>query len=136
MTGPVNMTNEEWVPRIFSHSSSDQDTQFCGAVRRRDGGCMVSSVPNLRAQANMWQAFEAAHVFPLEYESLWLSMGCEQWIANINGVKGNRIIENSGINSVHDGLLTRSYLYQEFDSYLFSINPNVRVLRTMACFEL
>lgn len=133
MAGPVDMTDEEWVPRIFSRSSSDQDTQFRDAVRRRDGGCMVSSVPNLRAQVNMWQAFEAVHLFPLEHESLWLSTGCKQWIANMNGVQqqGNRIIENSGINSVHNGLLMRSDLHREFDTYLFSINPDVRILGTI-----
>lgn len=91
------MTDEEWVPRIFSHSSSDQDTQFCDAVRQRDGGCMVSNVPNLRSQANMWQAFEASHVFPLEHESPWLSIDCEQWIANMDVVLGNEVIGNYGI---------------------------------------
>ena len=93
---------------------------------------MVSSVPNPGIPFNSWFGFEAAHVFPLEHESLWLSTGCEQWIANMNGVQEDRIIGNYGINSVQNGLLMRSDLHQEFDAYIFSINPDVSTLRTMA----
>lgn len=47
---------------------------------------MISGVRNIRSQWDIWSGFEAAHVFPLEHESLWLSSGSERWIANMNDV--------------------------------------------------
>lgn len=104
---------------VSSSSISDQDDEFDNAVRWRDGGCVISGVRNIRSQWDIWSGFEATPVFPLKHESLRLGLGCEQLIANMDGVQGN------GINSVHNGLLMRSDLRNDFDNYLFSINPDV-----------
>lgn len=93
---------------------------------------MISGVRNIRSRWDIWSGFEAAHVFPLEHEGLWLSSGCERWIANMTGGQGNGNIGNYGINLVHNGLLMRSDLHKDFDNYLFSINPDVSSLRAMA----
>ena len=62
--------------------------------------------------------FEAAHVFPLAYEGHWIDNNYSYWIT-IPPEKGGTI------NSVQNGLLLRTDIYQLFDSYDFSINPNV-----------
>jgi hypothetical protein len=69
---------------------------------------------------NEWQGFEAAHIFPLAYEGHWNDNGYSRWITIPP--------ENGGtINSVQNGLLLRSDIHQLFDSYIVSVNPDVRM---------
>lgn len=67
---------------------------------------------------SFYTGFEAAHIFPLAYEGHWISGGYSRWITILP--------ENGGaINSVQNGLLLRSDIHQQFDSYNLSINPDV-----------
>ena len=67
---------------------------------------------------NIWQGFEAAHIFPLAYEQHWKEHNFARWIT-IPASNGDNI------NSKQNGLLLRSDIHQLFDSYLVSINPDV-----------
>ncbi len=94
---------------------------FKDAVRDRDGGCVVSKVPNLCAEEDLWEGFEATHIFPLAYGSQWEMDDFGRCIT-IDPPQGGKI------NSVQNGLLLRANLHQEWDHYRFSINPWVSFL--------
>jgi len=66
----------------------------------------------------MWVGYEAAHIFPLAYERHWIDQNYGRWIL-LPPAKGG------SINSVQNGMLLRSDIHQLFDSYSFSINPDV-----------
>ena len=91
---------------------------FRNAVRSRDQRCVITGTPAHRAQYGSWTGFEAAHIFPLAYEQYWTQNDYGRWIS---------IIPDSGgkINSVQNGLLLRSDIHQQFDTYGFAINPDV-----------
>lgn len=71
-------------------------------------------------QFDNWNGFEAAHIFPLAYEDHWNNNEYDRWIT-IRPEKGGTI------NSVQNGLLLRSHIHQLFESYDFSINPDVSI---------
>jgi hypothetical protein len=73
------------------------------------------------ADYNVWFGFEAAHIFPLAYERHWLDHNYDRWIS-LSPENGKKI------NSVQNGLLLKSDIHQLFDSYAFSINPDVCLL--------
>jgi len=67
-----------------------------------------------------WAGFEAAHIFPLAREDIWKECNFGNWIT-IPPAK-----EKAGaINSVQNGMLLTSTLHQRFDTYAFSVNPDV-----------
>jgi len=66
------MNNEPWVNRLISHNVSGRDGAFISGIRARDGKCVISGVANRGAIAGGWSMFEAAHIFPLEKENLWI----------------------------------------------------------------
>jgi HNH endonuclease len=70
------------------------------------------------AAYNSWTGFEAAHIFPLAHEGHWRDYNYDRWISLLPETGGP-------INSVQNGLLLRSDIHQLFDSYDFSINPDV-----------
>jgi hypothetical protein len=70
------------------------------------------------AQFDVWDGFQAAHIFPIAYEGHWKDHGYDRWIT-IQPDKGGTI------NSVQNGLLLESAVHQLFDSYSLSINPDV-----------
>jgi hypothetical protein len=72
----------------------------------------------MNAHLDNWTGFEAAHIFPLAYESHWTQYDFNRWIT-IPSPKGGPI------NSVQNGLLLKSDIHQLFDSYQVSINPDV-----------
>jgi HNH endonuclease len=117
------VNNELWFYRVISHTLSGRENAFCNGVRARDGKCVISGVVNNLAHLGFWSGFEAAHVFPLEHESLWVQYGYGRWITNMNNAVGV-----SRINSVQNGLLMSPTLHTLFDQYLFSINPDVSIL--------
>ncbi|KAK9364539.1 hypothetical protein V1509DRAFT_656132 [Lipomyces kononenkoae] len=75
--GNIRVSDEAWIARLISHSVSDEK-------------CLISA------------GFQAAHVFPLEYESLWIQFNYRRWIINMDSAN----------------------LHTRFDQYLFSINPD------------
>jgi HNH endonuclease len=91
---------------------------FRDAVRLRDQRCVITGEEVVTAHLDNWLGFEAAHIFPPAYERHWTDYNYGRWIS---------IIPDTGgcINSVQNGLLLRSDIHQLFDSYDFSINPDV-----------
>jgi HNH endonuclease len=71
---------------------------------------------------NEWDRFEAAHVFPLASEALFIHDNLSRWITLGAPME-------SGINSVQNGLLLRVDVHRLFDQYLISINPDVSIFR-------
>ena len=65
-----------------------------------------------------YRGFQAAHVFPLAYESTWIGQDYGRWITEVSTKGGS-------INSVQNGLLLSSEVHQLFDDYSLSINPDV-----------
>lgn len=114
------MNDEPWIARLMSHSVSDREDQFRRGVRARDGKCVISGQVNKLAQGGIWWGFEAAHVFPVEKESLWIQFNYGRWITNMDNTVGV-----SRINSTQNGLLMAAHLHTPFDQYGFSINPDV-----------
>lgn len=108
-----------WVHRVLSYNVSGRETQFCHGVRARDGRCVISGVPNRNAPAR-WTGWEAAHVFPLEKESLWIEQNFGRWISDMDESMGL-----SKINSVQNGILLQATVHKLFDQYLISVNPDV-----------
>lgn len=96
---------------------------FRDGIRGRDRKCMVSGGGGLLASSGVWTKLEAAHVFPLECESLWNEFGFSRWVTNMDETMGI-----SKINSVQNGLLMKRDLHSAFDQYFFSINPDVCTL--------
>jgi hypothetical protein len=72
----------------------------------------------LGAPYNIWRGFEAAHIFPLAYEEHWRNNNFARWIS-IPSIAGG------SINSIQNGILLNSAIHQLFDSFAFSINPDV-----------
>ena len=60
----------------------DEDV-FEKAVRARDRKCVVSGAVNSIASIDCWFGVEAAHVFPLEEESLWAQCDYGRWVTNM-----------------------------------------------------
>jgi hypothetical protein len=68
----------------------------------------------------MWYGFEAAHVFPLQHESIWINEGLSRWVTNMPNEVGV-----PRINSTQNGLLLKRDIHYLFDLYMISINPDV-----------
>jgi HNH endonuclease len=119
------VSNEAWFARLNSHAISGQEDVFCNRIRTRDRKCVISGEVNDAAPWGNWAGFEAAHIFSLEHESLWIQYNYGRGITNIDSVVGS-----SKINSIQNGLLLRGDLHTRFDQYLFSINPDVSIPNT------
>ena len=118
--GTVRVTDEAWFARVVSFSESGQEDSFCTRVRQRDGRCVISGDINLLAPWDIWDGLQAAHIFPLERAQYNLG----RWIRNIDPTTG------VSKNSIQNGLLISATLHGCFDQYMFSINPDVCILRT------
>jgi hypothetical protein len=77
---------------------------------------MISGVINLEVYLDNWNGFEAAHVFPLASESLFVSEGYSSLI---------NLLHSPAINSPQNGLLLASHVHRLFDQFLISVNPYV-----------
>jgi hypothetical protein len=74
----------------------------------------------LGAEYGDWKGFQAAHFFPLAYEEMWKCNNFARWITIPPTTGGS-------INSVQNGILLDSGTHEQFDAFLFSINPTVRI---------
>jgi hypothetical protein len=93
---------------------------FGNAVRWRDGRCVITGRPAPDAASGNWSGLQAAHIFPLAYEGHWDQ---SNYLSLITIPPASE--EAGSINSVQNGLLLRNDIHQLFDSYDFSINPDV-----------
>ena len=109
--------------RALSLQTGPRVQAFRDAVRLRDRRCVVTGEEYL--DDDNWRGFKTAHIFPLAYEQHWVNHNYGRWIStppNGEEIKGGKI------NSVQNGLLLASTIYQGFDFYCFSINPEVSTL--------
>ncbi|KAI5811158.1 HNH endonuclease-domain-containing protein [Peziza echinospora] len=116
--GPIQVTDEPWVHRIISHNMSGRDDGFREGICARDGKCVISGLVNRMAPYD-WSMFEAAHIFPLEKEGLWVQWNCQQWITDMDNTTGI-----SKINSCQNGFLLQPTVHGAFDQYSISVNPD------------
>jgi hypothetical protein len=116
--GHVAPSSEPVLPRNFSVSHGSRIQAFKEAVRERDRRCVVTRRANVLAPIGNWKSFEAAHIFPLACEGDWRTNNFGRWISLPPPTGGT-------INSVQNGLLLDAGIHQLFDSYVFSINPDV-----------
>ena len=103
--GPIRVTNEPCIHRIISHNVSGRDNGFREGIRARDNKCVISGVVNTMAPYE-WFGFEAAHIFPLAKETLWIQ-------------------GKYRIKSEQNGFLLQSSVHQLFSQYRISVNPDV-----------
>ncbi|KAH0548613.1 hypothetical protein GP486_007843 [Trichoglossum hirsutum] len=114
----IHVSNEPWLHRVISHSVSGREDGFRDGIRARDRKCVISGVVNTRSAGN-WTSFEAAHIFPLELENLWIEFNYGRWVDDIDDDAGI-----SKINSCQNGFLLQSTVHKAFDQYLLSVNPD------------
>jgi len=95
---------------------------FRPAVRDRDRGCVVTLAQGIIGGVGFWELFEAAHIFPLALSPLWNNSRLGRWIT----VPPARESDGS-INSVQNGIFLSRDMHVLFDTYQFSINPDVQV---------
>ncbi|KAI2791192.1 hypothetical protein POX_c04048 [Penicillium oxalicum] len=115
----IELSNEPFVRRLPSYSVSGREADFKRGVRARDGKCVFTGIVNRRAHLNKWAGWEAAHIFPLEKEGFWVENNFGRWITNADS--GNH---SAPIHSIQNGFLLQSHLYQLFDDYSISVNPD------------
>ncbi|KAK9361217.1 hypothetical protein V1504DRAFT_96707 [Lipomyces starkeyi] len=116
--GTMYITAEPCIARMYSSSVTGRNEQFKTQVRERDGKCVITGSVNSRAYKGLWRGFEAAHVFPLRSEDIFIAQGLSRWITN-------RVDDrDTGINSCQNGLLMLSHIHRLFDGFEFSINPD------------
>jgi len=115
----IPITEERAIPRSVSYNLSNPDPRiaaFRQRVRERDGCCVVTGT---RVPPGHYEAFEAAHIFPVAHLDLWRS---GQW--------GQRIeddfpdVGDSKIHSVQNGILLLQHAHTYFDKYNIAINPD------------
>ncbi|KAJ5545181.1 hypothetical protein N7535_006436 [Penicillium sp. DV-2018c] len=115
----IKLSDEQFVRRIPSHSISGREEDFKNGVRARDGKCVFTGVVNALAHLNNWRSFAAAHIFPLEKESLWIEANFGRWITDADS--GDH---SAPIHSIQNGFLLRAGVHQLFDDYSISVNPD------------
>ncbi|KAG0641119.1 HNH endonuclease-domain-containing protein [Tuber brumale] len=100
---------------------TNREEQFRIEIRARDRKCVISGLSNpeeLIAE-DSWDGFEAAHIFPLRHESLWVHYNYGRWITDMGAAIGS-----SRINSPQNGFLLQPTIHQMFDRHLVSVNPD------------
>ncbi|KAK9351235.1 HNH endonuclease-domain-containing protein [Lipomyces doorenjongii] len=116
--GMILVTDEQCIVRSFSATISKRDRRFREKVRHRDRKCVITGVINPAAYRDVWISFEAAHIFPLSEEELFIRLNYSQYLTNTSEETG------TGINSCQNGLLMRSSVHKQFDSNNFAIDPD------------
>ncbi|KAK9327185.1 HNH endonuclease-domain-containing protein [Lipomyces starkeyi] len=112
------VTDERCIARPFSHTISKRDRRFREQVRTKDGKCVITGLLNPAAYINEWTSFEAAHIFPLSHEELFIRLNYPQYATIRSGEN------DTGINSCQNGLLMQSGIHKQFDSYNFAVDPD------------
>lgn len=119
-TGSITITEEVRLVRTKSQLTGPRHESFRNSVRVRDQRCIITGVPTLLGTYGWWNTFEAAHVFPLAYLGQWQDNKFDKLIsvppANLS---------HGLINSVQNGMLLMSQIHVMFDSYCWSIDPDV-----------
>ncbi|KAE8401537.1 hypothetical protein BDV37DRAFT_177871 [Aspergillus pseudonomiae] len=107
-------------PNALCHIvSAHEQTNSARKLRQRDGIYILSGLINLTVKFNDWFMFEAAHIFPLEKETIWIRDDFGRWITDMDNTTGY-----SKIDSCQNGLLMQRDFHAMYDNYLISINPD------------
>ncbi|KAG0137538.1 hypothetical protein HOY82DRAFT_547725 [Tuber indicum] len=92
---------------------------FRDSARDRDQRCVITGRPAVFDGVAYWEAFEAAHVFPLAYKEVWKKGDFELWI----NASAHSALHGT-INSLQNGILLTREMHAQFVSYGLSINPD------------
>lgn len=71
----------------------------------------------------VWRGFQAAHIFPFARESEWTRRNFQGLIEDSSP---GRCIGSSEIHSPQNGLLLASHVHELFDTYVVSVNVDIR----------
>jgi len=122
--GSIITNNEPWLVRTGEGRPKIYTTTFRDAVRKRDGGCVMTGYRALNAAHGSWTGFCATRIFPLEYAEHWVDPGDDPSITTPISRK-SALRRGIGVYSVQNGLLLRTDIRQRFERYLVSINSDV-----------
>jgi hypothetical protein len=105
---------------MVSQQTGTRTQSFCDAVRSRDRQCVITGRQAPDPDNDRWDGLQAAHIFPLAYQSHWNQSNLSSLITipPASQTAGN-------INSVQNGLLLRNDIHHLFNCYGLSINPDV-----------
>ena len=117
----IQVSDEPWMPCVISYDITGRDDRFRHEVRNCDWKSVIWGLinPEGHIQANIWGDFQAAHIFPLEHESLWTQSDYGQWITDIDNTLGTAQIE-----SCQNGFLLDLAIGTKFDLYHIPVNPD------------
>ncbi|KAG0136486.1 hypothetical protein HOY82DRAFT_624865 [Tuber indicum] len=89
-------SEEDFVVHMTTHSITGRNERFRREVRDRDQKCGVPGLinPEGQIQAGIWSDFQAAHIFPLQHESLWDELGYGRWVTGIEDTPGRSKINS------------------------------------------
>ena len=119
--GSVAVTDEVPLLRTPSQEVTTPVESFLNTIRYRDRHCVLMGWPVLGASYDDWTGFNAAHIFPLEYEGHWNDHDFSKWITFPPATKSD-----GSINSPQNGILLNASAHAFFYSYHVSINPDVQ----------
>ncbi|KAG0634810.1 HNH endonuclease-domain-containing protein [Tuber brumale] len=117
----IEVSDEPWFHRLTTNAVTGREERFRNEIRHRDQKCVISGVSNAEhlIAADMWAPFEAAHIFPLRHETLWIRYNYGRWITDMEDIIGS-----SKIHSTQNGFLLQATLHKLFNQYLTSVNPD------------
>ncbi|KAI2643350.1 hypothetical protein GGS21DRAFT_542078 [Xylaria nigripes] len=114
----VHLSGKIPLNQCLSFPEATRVRSFQDEVRARDGRCVVTKVENLRRAVEIWDTFEAAHIFPLAYSDYWTRHNFSHWITILTASAGP-------IKSVQNGSLIRFTIRGDFVQCNISIDPDV-----------
>jgi len=121
LPGYIRVSDEPLFHQLISEAETPREERFRIEVRNRDRKCVISGLsnPEFRIANDKWSGFEAAHIFPLRNETLWIDNGYKEWITDMDDAVGS-----SRIHSTQNGFLLQATIHRFFDQYLVSVNPD------------
>ncbi|KAI9812819.1 MAG: hypothetical protein M1832_000335 [Thelocarpon impressellum] len=129
----VEISNEPLARRVYSVNTSGRTPHFTAQVRSRDRKCVVTGQSAVFAGLIDYGPFDAAHIFPLALESLWVQHGYGRYISDGSSQADKN---DSKIKSTQNGMLLRRDIHGLFDAYKVAINPDAVLSKMRGAGEL
>ncbi|KAJ6261876.1 hypothetical protein Dda_2675 [Drechslerella dactyloides] len=129
---PVEVTDEQWIPRSLPRETTSANDSFRDKVRQRDGRCVFSGLVNLRAYRNSWVPFTATHIVPLHCESWWAGAHGDMHTQLADG----NIVGTEGLDTPQNGLLLQQSIVADFADYTVSVIPEASPIHTCSHLEI
>ncbi|KAJ9308630.1 hypothetical protein DTO217A2_1872 [Paecilomyces variotii] len=92
-----------------------REQAFSTQVRQRDRRCVITHTPVLSADVDMWEGFQASHIFPRNLEKLFVDLGYANLVTHSHP---------KGVNSPQNGILLKNDVHTLYHRYALSINPD------------